>query len=87
MADSADKLINEISVYLRKNRSSLPDESVRLLEQARDELQRIRSDPPDDENDLRATLTRVSLRLLRFFSKPETLDRIERVTQELSELC
>ena len=80
-------LVIEISSYLRKNRDSLPDEAVRLLEEARDELQRIRSEPPDDEEDLKAKLSRVALHLLRFFAKPETMEQIERITDELGELC
>jgi len=80
------ELIVRISSYLRKNRDSLPDEAMRLLEEARDELQRIRSDPPDDE-ELTARLSKVALQLLRFFAKPKVLDKIERITDELGELC
>ena len=87
MDDSVDELIREINVYLRKNRGSLPDEGVRLLVEARDELQRIRSDPPDDESDLKAALRRVSIRLLRFFGKPETLERIDDMIGSLTESC
>jgi len=87
MQNSVEELIREINSYLRKNRSSLPDEGVRLFIQARDELQRIRSDQPDDEKDLTAAITRVSIQLLRFFAKPETLERIDNVIDDLTELC
>jgi len=80
MKNSVEALIREINAYLRKNRGSLPDEGARLLIGARDELQRIRSDPPDDEEDL-------SIQLLRFFAKPETLERIDSVIDDLTELC
>lgn len=84
--ENTRELIIEISSYLRKNRDSLPDEAVHLLEEARDELQRIRSDPPDDE-ELTARLSKVALQLLRVFAKPKVLDKIERITDELGELC
>lgn len=87
MENSVEALIREINAYLRKNRSSLPDEGARLLIEARDELQRIRSDPPDDEEDLTAAITRVSIQLLRFFAKPETLEQIDSVIDDLTELC
>ena len=80
-------LIIEISSYLRKNRDSIPDEAARLLEEARDELQQIRSDPPDNEEDLKASLSRVALQLLRFFAKPETLEQLEQITSEIGDLC
>lgn len=84
MDDSAgvDELVREINSYLRKNRSSLPDEGARLLIEAREELQRIRSDPPDSKADLKAKLTSVCIRLLRFFSKPEILERIDQITDD-----
>ncbi len=85
-AENTRELIIEISSYLRKNRDSLPDEAVRLLEEARDELQQIRSDPPDDEEST-ARLSKVALLLLRVFAKPKVLDKIERITDELGELC
>jgi hypothetical protein len=86
-SESTKELISEISSYLRKNRGSLPDEAVRLLEEVRDDLQRIRADPPESEIDLKAMLTRVSLRLIRFFAKSERLEEIEQITDDLGSLC
>ena len=84
--ESTSELIIAISSYLRKNRDSLPDEAARLLKEARDDLQRIRSDPPDDD-ELDSKLSKVALQLFRFFAKPEALDRIERITTEIGNLC
>jgi hypothetical protein len=84
-AENTRELIIEISSYLRKNRDSLPDEAVRLLEEARDELQQIRSDPPDDE-ELTARLSKVALQLLRVFAKPEVLEKVERIPGVIGEL-
>jgi len=85
--DNTEELISKIGSYLRKNRDSLPDEAAHLLEEARDDLQRIRADPPDSETDLKAILTRVSFRLIRFFAKPERLEKIEQITDDLGSLC
>ena len=84
--ENTEELISEISSYLRKNRDSLPDEAAHLLEEARDDLQRIRANPPDSEIDL-AVLTRISFRLIRFFAKPERLEKIEQITDDLGSLC
>lgn len=83
--ESTKELIEEISSYLRRNRSSLPDESVRLLVEARAELQQIRS-KLDSKEDLRERFTDVCLRLLRFFSKPEVMEYTNRVVDDLDAL-
>lgn len=78
------ELIDKINFLLQDKRSTLPAEEVRLLEEARDELKRARSDPPGERNSSEAVDGAMNC-LLRFFAKPEVLELIGEYVDQVVE--